>query len=248
MKSVASPTRYPVGSKVDVIYNPARPAASVLEIGIGLTEIISLLLLVPLNLFMLWLWGVNKNSIRRSFTKPPVGGVSIVRRGAVSYVRLYRISSLTSGVATALAVFLLGALILVLSMGIDPPMRGVQALWILALGAGVAVCMRRIYTVAGGAKDLVIDDQARRLYLPLSFGRTEDIPIPMVAVRDVEVRTISHRGSKGVTTLTYAPELVWNDAEKQEGREKIVEWRSDARAEAFAEWLRRRLAGSADLD
>ena len=84
--------------------------------------------------------------------------------------------------------------------------------------------------------------------LPQTFGRKEDVMVAMARIEAVQVRTLTHHSSKGGTSYTYAPELMWRDEDGQLQQDKLTEWHDGSRAEAFAEWLRRRLAGSADLD
>ncbi|UCD75213.1 MAG: DUF3592 domain-containing protein [Phycisphaerales bacterium] len=234
--------RYPEGAEVEVHYNPADPSEAVLEVGIGAMQMFLFLFLTPFNLIMLWLWGVNIGAVRRMITRPPAGGVPIVMRGATTHVRLPRISPLTAAGAAALAVSFISIFIIAFGTGMDPPMWAVQVVWAAALGLAMLVYFWRTYLVGSGAKDLVIDDGAGMLSLPQTFGRKEDVIVAMAAVDAVEVRTITHHSSKGGTSYTYAPELSWRDEGGELQRDRLAEWHDEARAKAFVDWLRRRIA------
>jgi hypothetical protein len=232
---------YPEGAEVEVYYNPADPSEAVLEVGVDSMQMFLFLFLTPFNLIMLWLWGVNAGALRRMLAKPPAGGVPIVHRGAVTHVRLLRISPLTAGGATALAISFISIFIIAFGTGMDPPMWAIQTVWGVAIAAALVVYFWRTYLVGSGAKDLVIDDDAGMLSLPQTFGRKEDVIVAATAVDAVAVRTIAHHSSKGGTSYTYAPELTWRNREGQIRQDRLAEWHDESRAEAFADWLRNRL-------
>jgi hypothetical protein len=186
---------------------------------------------------MLWLWAFVGGAVRRKITSPPAGGVPIVQRGMMTHVRLPRYSPLTAAGGTALIISFLSIFIIAFSTGMDPPMWAIQTVWACVLGLALLVYFQRTWLVGSGAKDLVIDDETKTLSLPQTFGRKTDVIMAYGAVSKLDVQTIAHRGSKGATSYTYAPRLVWSDESGATHEEKLAEWHDAQRAEAFIAWL-----------
>jgi hypothetical protein len=233
--------RYSPGTTVIVRYDPANPKDSVLEVGVGSTEMMLLLFLTPFNLVMLWLWMAIGGGIRRRITNPPAGGVPITRRGMNVHVRLPRYSPLTAAGAVALGISFVSIFPVIFTTGMDPPMWVIWTVWIGALASSLAVYFWRTFVVGSGAKDLVIDTETNMLSLPRTFGRKTDIIAPIEAVREIDVKVIAHRGSKGGTIYTYAPRLHWTNEDGRHHTEKLADWHDNRRADRFAEWLREQL-------
>jgi hypothetical protein len=88
---------------------------------------------------------------------------------------------------------------------------------------------------------LVLDDLNGAVTLPQTFGRKEPQALTADQLRSLVVDDVVRRGSKGSTSHTYVPTLIWQERYGVERREKLGEWTNQARAESFANWLRERL-------
>ena len=233
--------RYPVNSEVIVHYNPADPSDAVLEVGVSGMELLFLLFLTPFNLIGLWLLGVVVRSIRLRITNLPAGGVPLVQRGAITHARLPRYSPLTAAGAAALVISFISVFVVAFGTGMDPPLWVIWTVWGCVLIPAVVIYFWRTFLVGSGAKDLVIDEDARTLSLPQTFGREVDIIVSFDAVTRLDVQRIVHHSSKGGSSYTYAPRLTWNDEESATRHDKLAEWHDEQRAEDFIAWLRERL-------
>jgi hypothetical protein len=233
--------RYPVGAEVTVYYNPADQSDAVLEVGVSGMDMFLVLFLTPFNLVGLWLLGMVGGSVRRRITNPPAGGVPLVQRGMITHVRLPRIAPLTAAGLTALLISFVSIFIVAFATRMNPPMWVIWTAWGCVLIPAVIVYFWRTYIVGSGAKDLLIDEDARTLSLPQTFGRKTDILVAFDAVTDLDVEQIIHRSSKGGSSYTYAPRLAWKDDDGATRREKLAEWHDGQRAEAFIAWLKDRL-------
>jgi hypothetical protein len=233
--------RYPVDAEVLVHYNPRDPSDAVLEVGVSGMDMFLILFLTPFNLVGLWLLAMVGGSIRRRVTNPPAGGVPLVQRGGITHARLPRIAPLTAAGITSLGISFLSVFVVAFGTGMDPPMWLIWTVWGFVLVPSVLIYFWRTFVVGSGAKDLVIDEDARTLSLPQTFGRKLDIIAPFDAVTELDVEEIIHRSSKGGTSYTYAPRLTWNDEQGAPRQERLAEWHDARRAGHFIAWLRDRL-------
>jgi hypothetical protein len=232
---------HPVGANVRVFYNPRDPADAILMPGIAGQDVMLGLFLTPFNVVMLGLWSWLAGAVWRGVTRPPAGGVPIVRRGGRVFVRLPRISPPAAGAAAALGVSFVAIFAVAFGFGFDPPMSVVTGVWAVVLAAAIGVYFWRKFVVGSGAKDLVIDADAGMLSLPQTFGRTTDVVVALDDVSGIDVERIVHHSSKGGTSYSYAPQLKWTHDGGSARSDRLVEWWDEARAGAFAGWLREQL-------
>ena len=61
------------------------------------------------------------------------------------------------------------------------------------------------------------------------------------AVSGIDVERIVHHGSEGGTSYSYAPRLNWRRDDDAAESDRLIEWSNEARAGAFADWLRGQL-------
>lgn len=156
-------------------------------------------------------------------------------------------------------------------------MAGVPRLILMAIGGtamgiaaiiGAAMAIRRQRHIRAGYDDLIIDDAASAISLPLNFGRKSPKAIAFDSITDIAPAEMLPRmddvldaDSFGPRTfrkrkraadsalpkvehrsaLQYAVVVCWSDSNGNEVMEPIVSWYDLQRANAFANWLHARL-------
>jgi hypothetical protein len=232
---------HPVGATVTVHYHPDDPGDAVLQPGVGGQDLFLALFLTPFNVVMVGLWFGLLSAAWRRISKPPAGGVAIVRRGGRVFVRLPRISPLAAGAAAALAVSFVSIFVVGFGFGFDPSIPVIGVVWAAVVAVAAGMYFWRKLVVGSGAKDLVIDAEAGMLSLPQTFGRKTDVVVALNAVSGIDVERIVHHGSKGGTSYSYAPRILWKRDDGTAENDRLVEWWDEGRAGAFATWLRGQL-------
>lgn len=233
---------HPAGAEVAVYYNPQDHSDSVLVTGIQGQDLFMSLFLAPFNVIMLGIWLFLFGVLKRKITKPPAGGVKIIRRPNATYVRLPRVSPLVGAGITALVISFISIFVVAFGMGMDPSIPVIETIWGCVLVPAVGVYFWKMYRIGTGRKDLVIDHANNMLSLPETFGRKEDVAVAIEQVRAIEVEEIVHHGSKGGTSYTYAPTLKWTDESGKKQSDKLAEWQNKDRAEALVDWLSGKIA------
>ena len=224
---------HPVDSEVTVFYDPHRPAEALLEPGVTGRD----LFLFPVLAFT----AVSLLALRflggwwfASFIRPEAGGVRIICEGSRTRVRLPRYSPLMLGLAAMLILSLAGLFLTDGGSWKSPPLRNVElGLAAVAVGSvGVfALFWRRLVS---GVDDLVIDSDVDALTLPRSFGRKEQLTLPLSTVLSVELREVGE-GKR----YTCYPTLHFRDPAQPEAT--LAKWNDRRKGRAFVAWLRDRL-------
>jgi hypothetical protein len=227
---------HPTGSVAEVHYNPTNPADAVLSPGIDIEDVSFLFLAGAMNLLVfsfLVKLGWQINWLRRP--RLIAGGMKIITDRMTTRVRLPRYQPGT------LALWTVGGLALIAGFALKhvarayPPVpSGIYTLAIIMV-AGLAVYFWFRQKMESGLQDLVIDEGARMIELPLTYRRRERKPLPITEVTEVTLVKVAHQGRYG-TTYTYAPTLRLRSG----ATERLTDLGKE-RAESFASWLRERL-------
>jgi hypothetical protein len=224
---------------VPVYYDPHNPEESLLFPGITGMEFFPGLFLTPFNCIMLgflfWLGG----SLRELIFHPVAGGVKIFSDGLNTHVRLPQLSVFYWGLLTTGGMAFVSIFIVGFSTGMQPSIPLAVASLVLVYLAGLATALWQWFKIRQGVDDLLINDTAGTLELPLTFGRKERLTIRFGAVESVFVEQIVHRSSKGGISYTYAPTLQLRGGEPSQ--HKLADWGDRRRADDLADWLRRQL-------
>lgn len=227
---------HPPGSDVQVYYNPNDPADAVLSPSIDAQDVSLVFLFAPMNLLFLSLLVKMGRQINWTGRPVPVaGGVRIIAERMTTRVRLPCYQPLSLALWTA------GILSIVAGITINPVGKNYTPLsaglfmltGIVVIGAAVYGYFR--WRVESGRQDLVIDEGARMIELPLTYKRRERRPLAFNDVAAVSLEKIEHRRRSGVS-YTYAPTLQLRDGTPQ----RLTDLSED-RAESFAAWLREKL-------
>jgi len=230
--------KYPEGP-VRVFYNPQRAGDAVLERGVGGETLMLILILTPFHLLMIGSWAASLTWLRYKRRSPVAGGASISRLAAGTRIRLSKITSPeTAGLALLGLSF--GAIFIVgLTTNFHPPLQTISAAWITILVGAIGFGAQRWLKIHSGDEDMIIDERARTVSLPPTFGRKNRVTINISNIQAVAVEKLGHSTGKGRTTYSYAPAL---RLKKQSGIDTtLVDWLDEPRAAAFATWLRQQL-------
>jgi hypothetical protein len=228
---------HPAGSAVDVYYNPMDPRDTVLSPTVDAQDVYILFLFTPVSLVLLW---VLLNAVQQldwpGGSQAVAGGAKLISEMRFTRVRLPRYQPLMLGLAALAALSLLAGILMAASVVSGPPLTaGVESLAGILLGSGL-VYGWFYWQVQSGCKDLVIDESARTLQLPLTYKRREQPPLPFSEIREVAMKKIRHQ-RKGGAYYTYLVTLEMKDGSQQD----LVDMKL-SRAEAFAAWLKEKFA------
>ncbi|HTV39237.1 MAG TPA: DUF3592 domain-containing protein [Candidatus Sulfotelmatobacter sp.] len=235
---------HPVGSPVQVYYNPDKPDESLLYPGeANGGDLAWVLALTPFNIvvigFCTWIGGW----LRLRLFNPVAGGVRIIDDGMLTRVRLPRFDPIWWGLITT---GVLGFFSVFVGLGVKiiPVMAyPLQSAGLIVL-AGVGVYVWRRLKARSGDEDLVIDEAARTLELPRTFRRKQRVTVAFSDVESVWVDTIVQRGPKG-NSCTFAPTLNVRDHKHEAGHTlRLAEWSDPLKADKFTEWLSQKTGAS----
>ena len=232
---------FPVGRAVDVLYSPGDPANSVLVAGLEGGDLFIAMFLTPFNIVMLGMWWMIGGSVLRRLVPVPAGGAKIVDDGFTTRIRMSSTSPLAVAAGVVGGMSFIAVFPIAFTAGFSPPMRVMCVVWPVILIVAFIAYLRTRAKVAGPDNDLVIGESGRHLLLPVTFGRTDAITVPLNKARAIEVEQIAKKDSNGRFSYRYAPTLVFADHDGAERREKLAEWSSKANTDELAAWLRERL-------
>jgi len=228
---------HPVGSEIKVYYNPADPGDAVLSSRLEGFDLGILLISSPM--WLIGLWGMiqsGRGIIRPRTAEQVAGGVEIMPEGTTTRVRLPEFNPLSWSMATiGVLAFIMGIM-----TGVGMTVEAVVIIIILIILAGAAVYFWLHRKISSGSQDLVVDETARIVQLPLTYKRRELVMYAFSQIAGVSLVKVAHRGKYG-TRYSYAPTLLITD----KGSERLTDL-SKKRAEVFAEWLRKKLQLSAE--
>ena len=241
----AAREEYPVGRKLPAYYNPRDPSDAVLSPGVLGEDLFLAMFLTPFNLIMLASWIFAWNYFCGGQLNSPTAGLAVIDDGGGVTVRLpqvapYLVAAIALGAGAFVMIFIVG-----FSLGFHASLNSMLMVWTILLGlAGVAYA-KAAGPVWRGTKDLHLDLLARKLTLPQTFGRSEPVEVPLEKITGVAVEhhrlssRVQSSNSPNAVTLYYRNEAGSTDAAR------LVEFTSKVRAEAFADWLREKLAKKA---
>lgn len=161
--------RYPVGAKVNVLYNPRDPGDAVLVAGVQGMDTFLLLFMTPFNAVMLGGWVVLAGGLGVGPYSPRPLGVPVWEAGGETRVRLLGMFPPSmaaigaAGIAGFVSIFVVG-----FGWGMGPPVSVAGGVWGGCVGAGLVVYAVLRGRLAAGRRDLRIDPVRRLLILPPS--------------------------------------------------------------------------------
>ncbi len=237
-QAYAAVSAHPVGSEVRVYYRPDNPADSLLSPGVVGHDLFILFLLAPASAALLLTLLKADAPGWFSWGNPVAGGAKIISQGGQIRARLprYTVAAWSTGACCAASGIALVTLAITTQREPSTQPEAMGGLAALAVTAIVYLWRRARWL--SGVDDLVINEDARTIVLPQTFGRKHAGTLDFSAVRSVCLESIRHRSKNGYY-YTWAVALEMQDAAPPS--ERVAHWNSQARATALAEWLRERL-------
>jgi hypothetical protein len=237
---------YPVGSQVEVYYAPNDPADAVLRAGVDASDLVITLPMLPFNLAMLGLWLGLFSGIRSRLWPRVAGRVKLSQDRR--YLRVWldhwtplQIGLVAGAIVSGFLAFLV-TLIVAFGFGCYPHVVVPLAGWGIVLGGGGFACRFVCRKAAQTDCELVIDNYARTVVLPRSFGRPDHVTIPWHRVRSIEVDRVECRNASEMPGGNYVPTMTVEDGNGLQRRERLVQLLDLALAERLADWLCEQLA------
>jgi hypothetical protein len=195
---------HPNGSEIDVYYNPSNPADAVLSTGLDTADwgipftfgaITYLLLSVSIKLGKAIDWPGKAS--------PVAGGVRMIDDRMTIRVRLprYLAGAMCSSVAVIL--FLIaGFIIQIVPINSPPITTGLLTL------IGISIVSMTVYfwlrrRVESGSQDLVIDEGAQMIELPLTYWRKQKTTLTFADVQSITVDKVMRRRKPGANSLYF---------------------------------------------
>lgn len=219
-------TSHPTGSKVEVYYNPANPADAVLLPLVDVQDIAHLLLGMPfLYLASFFMFKFGRRINWKGNAKLIAGGVEIIAKGTTTHVRLPNFQPSSLALSTICILSVIASVVIAFTCASVPVPAGLLALFI-TIGSGAIVYFRHHQKLASGIQDLVIDENARTLELPLTFKRRQRQPFPFSEIKGVGLEQVAG-------TSTVAPTLLLQNG----SRERLTTYLDRDNAQSFVIWL-----------
>jgi hypothetical protein len=230
---------HPVNSAITVYYNPASPEDCVLFTGITGGTLVMPLFLTPFNMimlgFLIWAGGF----LRERLFHPLAGGVKIIADGMCTRVRLPQYAVAWWGLGVTGGLGFIAIFVLAFSTQMQPSLNVALAVIAVVYGSGAGVYLWQRAKINSGIDDLVINEGARTIELPLTFGRTERITVSLAEVANITITAIEHRGRRGGVSYSYAPALCLRA--RPGDLEKLADWYDRKKAEDVGNWFSQRL-------
>lgn len=220
-------TSHPVGSAVEVYYDPHNLADAVMFPLVDVQDVAHLLLGMPfLYLALFFLFKFSREIDWTGKVEPVAGGVMIITEKMITRVRLPCIQPSSLALSTICILSVIASVVIAFTCASAPVPAGLLAL-LITMGTGTVVYFRHHRKLASGIQDLVIDENARRFELPLTHKRRQRRPLPFSEIKAVGME----REAIGVT-YKYAPTLFLRD-----GSSERLTYLDRDRAEPFIAWL-----------
>jgi hypothetical protein len=232
---------FPPGAAVTVYYRHSDPSDSLLRPGVMGTDLFVLLFMLPFNLVMFGIWWTFAYQLLLRRLKQTAGGAKVVDDGFQVRVRLAVFTPMAAALVTMAALSLVTIFALAFTVGTNPALGIMVAVWGGLLAAGIIAGAARAVRLASGEWDLAIDNMERTVRLPRGMGRKTPVTVPIANITGFGVETVSKHGAEGETTYRYAPAVFYSTPDGHKFKVLLVEWYDENRARDLASWIGERL-------
>ena len=190
-----------MGSTVDVYYDPAEPAISLLLPGIKGGDLMVVVFLTPFHAVMFCLWFGSGAWLRERLFHP-VAGAKIIRGGMATRVRLPSYPAAIWGLVAMGGLGFVAMFVVGFSTGMQPSPGVVTCTIAVIYLGGLGVYLWQRQKINSGIDDLVINEAAHTLELPPTHGRKQRVTVNRADIEQLTVETVAHQGSKGGVSYT----------------------------------------------
>jgi hypothetical protein len=197
------------------------------------------LFFTPFNMVMLACWMWAGGWLRERLFHPVAGGVKIISDGMFTRVRLPQFAAAWWGLGVTGGLGFASTFILGFSTDMQPPITLALATTGVVYLSGAGAYLWQRWKIASGIDDLVINEGARTIDLPLTFGRKERMTLSLADVAIITIETVVHRSRKGGVSYSYAPALCLRGGPG--GMQRLADWYDLTKAKDFAGWFGQRL-------
>ncbi len=207
---------YPVGAPVNVAYDPAAPASSILEPGLQPGHLHLALFLVPFNAIGFLLASpLLRHWFRRAPAQPLLETTDDLRmRVRLPHMPPWQVATIALGITAFLMMF---ALLAFDPLTVPAGLGG----WAVVLGIAFVFGWRQKSRIISGRRDLFIDAQSQTVTVPEMPGRSEAKTVPFSEIAGLFFRqlpfaiTYTNKWGMTVTEKNSSPRfeiaLVTND-------------------------------------
>jgi Protein of unknown function (DUF3592) len=236
-QAYAAVSAHPVGSDITVHYRADNPSDSLISPGVVGQDFLIFFILLPFGALPLYLMGRSNTPAWFRPGNLQDGGVKIISQGGQIRARLPRYPVAAWSAAVFCGTSLASFVIISIAARRDPSCEPEEVAAAVVLAAAAIVFWWRRSRLLSGVDDLVIDENARTISLPQTFGRKRAVSLDFNAVQSVYLEEIAHRGRYG-PYYSWAVTLALQNAASTE---RLTDWYDEEKATAFVGWLRERL-------
>jgi hypothetical protein len=229
----------PVGATRMIHYNPRDPSDAVLSAGLEGSELFLLMFLTPFNAIGAALLCAPFAGLLRRLKGSELPGVKVIRTGGRTIVRLPTLPPVVTALAAlALGAFLMTFIVAFTGSGFHPSFEKVFVAWLVVIALALGVFMWRSIRLRSGADDLILDQGAQSISLPMTFGRKQRVLLLRSQIKGIQVREQIEQSQRGTPNIKHHVELIHDG----DVTAKLAEYPDRESAERLERWLREQLA------
>lgn len=234
---------HPVGKKVDVHYDPSNPTDAVLVTGLEGSDLFMLMFMTPFNVIMLGGWYFLFSTIRQLVT--PENWVRPCRYTDDGYemrIMIDRVPLIAVVGISLLALCFINVFVVGFGSGFHPSMTTMLTTWLIILLITILATVWFAIRNWSGDYDIVVHRFGKKITLPATNKRKQEVTIPIKDIEDVYVDRNVKTGSDGEEHESFFVRIkvqpnskALND--KFTNTQTLVKIFDEEKAYRFADWF-----------